>query len=206
MSAPIQSQREQLRAIVAGKSIVRAQDLRNAGIAGSTIQRALEDGDLVRIGRGLYQDPQSDVETEQTLAEVAKRIPKGVIAMLSALAYHGLTDQMPRKTWVAIGTSDWSPVLDYPPVRIVRFTDKYLHQGVEQQRISGVDVPIFSIPKTLADLFRNGRLVDRSVAVEGLRAALDQRKATPAQIAEAARAGGAWRVMRPYLEALTFNG
>lgn len=206
MSAPMQSQREQLRVIVAGKSIVRAQELRNAGIAGSTIQRALEDGDLVRIGRGLYQDPQSDVETEQTLAEVAKRIPKGVIAMLSALAYHGLTDQMPRKTWVAIGTSDWSPVSDYPPVRIVRFTDKYLHQGVEQQRISGVDVPIFSIPKTLADLFRNGRLVDRSVAVEGLRAALDQRKATPAQIAEAARAGGAWRVMRPYLEALTFNG
>lgn len=206
MSAPMQSQREQLRAIMAGKSIVRAQELRNAGIAGSTIQRALEDGDLVRIGRGLYQDPQSDVETEQTLAEVATRIPKGVIAMLSALAYHGLTDQMPRKTWVAIGTSDWSPVSDYPPVRIVRFTDKYLHQGVEQQRISGVDVPIFSIPKTLADIFRNGRLVDRSVAVEGLRAALDQRKATPAQIAEAARAGGAWRVMRPYLEALTFNG
>lgn len=206
MSAPMQSQREQLRAIVAGKSIVRAQELRNAGIAGSTIQRALDDGDLVRIGRGLYQDPQSDVETEQTLAEVAKRIPKGVIAMLSALAYHGLTDQMPRKTWVAIGTSDWSPVSDYPPVRIVRFTDKYLHQGVEQQCISGVDVPIFSIPKTLADLFRNGRLVDRSVAVEGLRAALDQRKATPAQIADAARAGGAWRVMRPYLEALTFNG
>lgn len=206
MSAPIQSQREQLRTIVAGKSIVRAQELRNAGIAGSTIQRALDDGDLVRIGRGLYQDPQSDVETGQTLAEVAKRIPAGVIAMLSALAYHGLTDQMPRKTWVAIGTSDWSPVSDYPPVRIVRFTDKYLHQGVEQQRISGVDVPIFSIPKTLADLFRNGRLVDRSIAVEGLRAALNQRKATPAQIAEAARAGGAWRVMRPYLEALTFNG
>lgn len=206
MSAPMQSQREQLRAIVAGKSIVRAQELRNAGIAGSTIQRALDDGDLVRIGRGLYQDPQSDVETEQALAEVAKRIPKGVIAMLSALAYHGLTDQMPRKTWVAIGSSDWSPVSDYPPVRIVRFTDKYLQQGVEQQRISGVDVPIFSIPKTLADLFRNGRLVDRSVAVEGLRAALDQRKATPAQIADAARAGGAWRVMRPYLEALTFNG
>lgn len=67
-------------------------------------------------------------------------------------------------------------------------------------------MPVFSVSKTLADLFRNGRLVDRSVAVEGLRAALDQRKATPAQIADAARAGGAWRVMRPYLEALTFNG
>lgn len=206
MPAPIQSQREQLKAIVSGGSIIRAQELRNAGIAGSTIQRALDDGDIVRIGRGLYQDPQSDVESEQTLAEVAKRIPKGIIAMASALAYHGLTDQMPRKTWVAIGASDWSPVSDYPPVRIVRFADKYLHHGVEHHPISGVDVPVYSVAKTLADAFRNSRLVDRSVAVEGLRAALDQRKASPAQIADAARAGGAWRAMRPYLEALTFNG
>ena len=88
----------------------------------------------------------------------------------------------------------------------MRFADKYLDQGVEQHKISGVEVPVFSVAKTLADLFRNGRLVDRSVAVEGLRAALEQRKATPAKIADAARAGGAWKTMRPYLEALTFNG
>ena len=67
-------------------------------------------------------------------------------------------------------------------------------------------MPVYSIVKTLADLFRNGRLVDRSIAVEGLRSALEEHRATPGQIAEAARAGGAWRIMRPYLEALTFNG
>jgi hypothetical protein len=65
------------------------------------------------------------------------------------------------------------------------------------------DVPVFSAVKTPVDLFRNGRIVDRSVAVEGLRSALDQRKATSAQIADAARADGAWRVMRPHLEVLT---
>ena len=206
MPAMTQSQREQLRTIVSGQPIIRAQELRNAGIAGSTIQRALDDGDLVRISRGLYQDPQCDIESEQTLAEVSKRIPKGVIAMVSALAFHELTDQIPRKTWVAIGTSDWSPVPSFPPVRIVRFADKYLHQGVEQKVVSGVVVPVYSVTKTLADVFRNGRLVDRSVAVEALRSAIDQRKATPSEIAEAARLGGAWRTMRPYLEALTFNG
>jgi hypothetical protein len=72
--------------------------------------------------------------------------------------------------------------------------------------IAGVNVPIYSVTKTLADIFRNGRLIDRSIAIEGLRAALDQRKATAGEIADAARAGGAWRIMRPYLEALTFNG
>ena len=126
--------------------------------------------------------------------------------MVSALAFHGLTDQMPRKVWVAIGPGDWSPVPSYPPTRIVRFSEKYLHQGIEHHMISGISVPIYAVPKTLADLFRNSKLVDRSVAVEGLRAALDQRKATPGAIAAAAVAGGAWRIMRPYLEALTFNG
>jgi predicted transcriptional regulator of viral defense system len=200
------TQRELLRAQLAGQTILRAQDLRQHGIAGATIQRALGDGELVRIGRGLYQRPDAEFDGNLTLAEVAKRIPKGVIAMVSALAWHGLTDQMPRKTWVAIGTSDWSPVPGYPPVRIVRFADKYLAEGIEHHTISGVDVAIFSVPKTLADLFRNGRLVDRSVAVEGLRTAVEQRKASPSEIAEAARTGGAWKIMRPYLEALTFNG
>lgn len=206
MSQQAPGQRDQLRALIAGRSILRAQELRDHGIAGATIQRALDHGDLVRIGRGLYQDPDAEIDTDLTLAEIAKRIPRGVIAMVSALAWHGLTDQMPRRTWVAIGRSDWSPVPGYPPVRIVRFSDRYLSQGVEHHPISGIDVPIYAVAKTLADIFRNGRLVDRSVAVEGLRAALEQRKATASDIAEAARVGGAWKIMRPYLEALTFNG
>lgn len=206
MSQQAPGQRDQLRALIAGRSILRAQELRDHGIAGATIQRALDHGDLVRIGRGLYQDPDAEIDTDLTLAEIAKRIPRGVIAMVSALAWHGLTDQMPRRTWVAIGRSDWSPVPGYPPVRIVRFSDRYLSQGVEHHLISGIDVPIYAVAKTLADIFRNGRLVDRSVAVEGLRAALEQRKATASDIAEAARAGAAWKIMRPYLEALTFNG
>jgi predicted transcriptional regulator of viral defense system len=200
------TQRERLRTILAGKPIVRAQELRDAGIAAETIARAMKDGELDRIARGLYQRPDNSIDTDHALAEVVKRIPKGVVAMLSALAYHGLTDQMPRKIWVAIGVNDWSPVPSYPPTRIVRFKEEYLRQGIEHHMISGVSVPIYSVPKTLADLFRNSRLVDRSVAIEGLRAALDQRKARPAEIAEAAKAGGAWKRMRPYLEALTSNG
>jgi predicted transcriptional regulator of viral defense system len=201
-----ETQRDRLRDLLARHPVARAQELRNAGIAAATIARAEKDGEIERISRGLYQLPEAPIDVAHTLAEAAKRIPKGVIAMVSALAFHELTDQMPRKVWVAIGSSDWSPVPSYPPIRIVRFSGKYLGQGIEHHTISGISVPIYSVPKTLADLFRNSKLVDRSVAVEGLRAALDRRKATPAAIAEAAVAGGAWRIMRPYLEALTFNG
>jgi predicted transcriptional regulator of viral defense system len=200
------SQRDRLRSVLERSPVVRAQELRDVGIAAETISRAVKSGEIERIARGLYQQPNAPIDVAHALAETAKRIPKGVIAMLSALAFHGLTDQMPRKVWVAIGPGDWSPVPSYPPMRIVRFSTKYLHQGVEHHIISGTSVPIYSVSKTLADLFRNSKLVDRSVAVEGLRATLDQHKATPGAIAEAARAGGAWRIMRPYLEALTFNG
>lgn len=204
-SAPV-SQRGKLRDLFAAHTMMRAGELRAAGIDPQTIARAVEDGELERISRGLYQRRDAKIEEHQILAEAASRVPKGVIAMTSALAFHGLTDQMPRRIWMAIGPSDWSPVQSYPPLRIVRFTDRYLRQGVEHHVIAGVDVPIYSIPKTLADAFRNSRLVDRSVAVEGLRAAIEQRKATPGAIAEGAKAGGAWNTMRPYLEALTANG
>lgn len=204
--ALITSQRDKLKSLFEKRPILRARELRAAGIAAETIARAVDEGDIDRIARGLYQGGDADINADQNLAEVAKRIPKGVIAMVSALAYHGLTDQMPRRVWVAIGTSDWAPTSTHPPLKIVRFADKYLKQGVAYHEISGVEVPIYSIPKTLADLFRNARLADRSVAIEGLRSALDQRKTTPSEIAEAAVAGGAWKVMKPYLEALTAHG
>jgi predicted transcriptional regulator of viral defense system len=200
------TQRQRLIALLDAKPIVRAYELRSEGIDAKTISRAVQAGELVRLSYGLYQRVGSQADMAQALAEAAKKVPKGVIAMVSALAFHGLTNQMPRKIWVAISTKDWAPVSSYPPLRIIEFKDKYLQQGVEHHRISGVDVPIFSVTKTLADMFRKSRLVDRSVAVEGLRAALEQKKVTPAAIAEAAMAADAWKIIRPYLEALTSNG
>ncbi len=200
------SQRVQLRNLLDARSMMRAQELREAGISPQTIARAVETGEIERISRGVYQKRGSEIEENQILAEAAIRVPKGVIALVSALAFHGLTDQMPRRIWMAIGTSDWAPVQSYPPMRMVRFAERYLRQGVENHMIAGLEVPIYSVPKTLADLFRNSKLVDRSVAVEGLRAAIEQRKATPSAIAQGAKAGGAWKVMQPYLEALTSNG
>lgn len=200
------SQKAKLSSLLEAHAVMRAQDLREAGISAQTIARAVENGEIERISRGVYQKHGAEIEENQILAEAAMRAPKGVIALVSALAFHGLTDQMPRRVWMAIGTSDWAPVQSYPPLRMVRFTEAYLRQGIELHSIAGVKVPIYAIPKTLADMFRNPRLVDRSVAVEGLRAALQQHKATPGAIAQGAKAGGAWKIMQPYLEALTSNG
>ncbi|MBB3770162.1 putative transcriptional regulator of viral defense system [Angulomicrobium tetraedrale] len=206
MPSAQETQKVKLRNLLNARSMMHAHELREAGISAQTISRAVEQGDIERISRGVYQKRGAEVEENQILAEAAMRVPKGVVALVSALAFYGLTDQMPRRIWMAIGTSDWAPVQSYPPLRMVRFTEPYLRQGIEHHAIAGLDVPVYSILKTLADLFRNPRLVDRSVAVEGLRVAIQQRKVTPSAIAQAAQAGGAWKVMQPYLEALTSNG
>lgn len=199
------SQRDRLAVLLQTHPIVRAYELQEAGVSAPAISRAVAAGRLVRITRGLYRRVDVELSADQSLAEASKLVPKGVIALTSALAFHGLTDQMPRKVWVAISPRDWAPVISYPPIRITEFPEKYMAQGVEKHRISGIEVSIFSVVKTLADVFRS-RAVDRSIAIEALRAALRTRRATPSEIVQAAQSGGAWKVMRPYLEALASDG
>lgn len=206
MPVPSEPQNARLLRLLGAGAMLRASELREAGINPQTISRAVEAGEIERVGRGVYQKPDAEVEEGQILAEAALRVPKGIVALVSALAFHNLTDQIPRRVWMAIGASDWAPVQSYPPIRLVRFTNAYLRYGIEHHTIAGVQVPIYTVSKTLADAFRNPKLVDRSVAIESLRAALRLRKATPAMIADAAKIGGAWKTMKPYLEALTSNG
>ncbi|MFC3052361.1 type IV toxin-antitoxin system AbiEi family antitoxin domain-containing protein [Kordiimonas pumila] len=202
----LETQKDHLISILQDQTVVRARDLRSEGIAASTVARAVKTGDIIKIDRGLYQLQNGQVHEEQALAEVSKRVPNGTICMMSALAFHGVTDQIPAKTWVAIGPKDWAPKITYPPIRFVRFQKKYLHYGIEFHMIGGVKVPVYSISKTLADAFRNPKLLDRSVAIEAMKNALEARKVTPSGIAEAASVCGAWKKIRPYLEAITSNG
>ena len=154
----------------------------------------------------LYQRPDASIDAHHTLAEAAKLVPKGVICLTSALAYHELTDQIPAKVWIAIGSKDWRPKFPYPAARFARFPSNHLRTGVERHVIDGVDVPIFGIAKTIADLFRYRRIIGINVALEGLREALRKRKATPAQIARYASDARVWKIMEPYVNALTSDG
>lgn len=100
---------------------------------------------------------------------------------------------------------DWRPRLMYPPMRFAHYPAEQLKRGVEHHRIDGVSVPIFSAAKTVADMFRYRRTVGLRIAIEGLREAIRDRKATPAELARHAADGGVWRVMEPYVSALTHD-
>jgi predicted transcriptional regulator of viral defense system len=200
------SQRQIARGLLAARGIVRLAELRSAGVTAATVSRMERHGEVLRLARGLYQLPGAQLDTSHSLAEAAKRLPKGIICLVSALAYHGLTDQLPKKVWLAIGKKDWAPKPDGAPFRIVRFTDGLLAESVETHVIEGIPVKVFGVAKTVADCFRHRNKVGLSVTIEGLQEALRQRKATPGEIARQAERGGVSTVIRPYLEALTANG
>ncbi|MBY3475302.1 transcriptional regulator [Rhizobium laguerreae] len=200
------TQRQIARTVLTERGIARFVELRNAGVTAATMSRMERDGEVLRLARGLYQLPDAQLDASHSLAEVAKRAPKAVICLVSALAFHSLTDQLPGQIWLAIGRKDWPPKLEAPAVRIVRFTDSLLNDSVETHIIEGVPVRVFGIAKTIADCFRYRNKIGLSVAIEGLQEALRQRRATPGEIGNQAERGGVGSVIRPYLEALTANG
>jgi predicted transcriptional regulator of viral defense system len=151
------TQRSRALALLKRRGMTRLAEFGEAGITATTVSRMAQAGEVVRLARGLYQLPDAALDPQQSLAEAARLVPKGVICLASALAFHGLTDQMPPKVWIAIGRKDWRPRVTYPPIRVARFPDDLLHRGVERKKIVGTPVPVFGVAKTVADLFRYRR-------------------------------------------------
>ncbi len=208
-----ETQQQRALSLLNRQGMARLSEFTREGITAATLVRMREKGLILQLGRGLYQLPATVGDTNHSLAEAAKLVPKGVVCLVSALAFHQLTDTMPRSVWMAIGPKDRRPAITRPPLQIVRFRDKMLNDGVGKHHIEGVTVRIYNVAKTVVDLFRYrqsaGRRYKKSpglnLALEGLREALRQRKATPAQIAEYAQDAGIWKVIEPYLQAMTAN-
>ena len=199
-------QRNKALSLLQRRGMVRLSEFLTLGVTAATVSRLEREGAVVRLARGLYQRPDASVDANHTLAEASKLVPKGVICLASALAFHQLTDQLPPKVWMAIGPKEWRPRFRYPPVRFARFPETQLRSDVEHHRIDGVRVPIFGVAKTITDLFRYRRTVGINLALEGLREALRNRKATPAEIAKRAVKSGVWKTMEPYMNALSADG
>jgi len=142
-----------------------------------------------------------DATENHTLAEASKKVPHGVICLLSALRFHGLTTQAPFEVWIAIGGKAWRPRADYPPLRIFHFSDSSLNSGVEMHQIEGVSVKVFNPAKTVVDCFKYRNKIGLDVAIEALRDCRRQRKCDHNEIWRYAKLLRVSNVMRPYLEA-----
>ena len=179
--------------------VFRARDVATSRVALARLTRA---GSLERVGRGLYVHAKANVTEHHTLVEATVRVPRGVVCLLSALRFHGLTTQSPHEVWMAIGIKARKPVTDWPPLRIVRFSGAALGFGVEKHLIENVTVRITSREKTVADCFKYRNKVGLDVALEALRDYLRARRRSVDALMEAAAASRVTNVIRPYLEAL----
>jgi predicted transcriptional regulator of viral defense system len=213
MTPKADTQRDRVIAVLRQRGMARQSELLKAGATAATVSRMQKAGQIVQLGRGLYQLPDAPLDVNNALAQAAKRVPKGIICLTSALAFHELTDTIPSRVWMAIGPKDWRPRVTSPAIQFVRFGTKVLEKGIKEHVIEGVTVRIYNPAKTVVDLFRYrqraGKRYQKSpglnLAIEGLREALRLRKATPSEIARYATEAGIWKVVQPYLEAMTAN-
>ena len=151
---------------------------------------------------GLYTLPSAPAGEHHSLAEAAKRVPRGVVCLLSALRYHDLTTQSPFQVWMAIGEKDRRPKAEGQALRIVRYSPPTLQSGVDTHLIDGVRVSVFSPAKTVADCFKYRNKIGIDVAIEALRDCRERRLCPADELVRYARICRVWNVMRPYMEAV----
>lgn len=185
------------------RGIARARDFKAAGIPLVYLKRLTDAGDLVRLSRGLYQDPaRAGEHIAHDLAEAARLVPNGVISLISALRHHELTTQLPHAVWMTIPHKDRTPNTTSLKLEIVRATGEALTAAIEQVMVEGVPVPIYSVAKTVADCFKHRRHVGEDVAVEALRDALRQRKTTASELMRFATIDRVASRMEPFIRAM----
>lgn len=185
--------------LVEERGVLRPVELDEFGIPRKYLNVLYHQGKLDRIGRGLYVSVDHEATEHHTLAAVCKRIPGGVVCLLSALQFHGLTTQLPRRVWLALGRSRRMPKVEKLPVMIVKYSGEAYNSGIEEHEIEGVTVKVYSPAKTVADCFKFRNRIGLDVAIEALRDCRKQKKCTADELWRYAKVCRQTEVMRPYM-------
>lgn len=197
-----QERTRQVLEIARRMGVLRPRDLEVHGIPRVYLSRLCERNLLYRVGRGLYMADDLEVTEYHTLATACKRVPHGVLCLLSALQFHGLTTQAPFEVWMAIERNARLPRVVHPVMRFVRFSGGALTEGIEEKQVEGVTVRVYNPAKTVADCFKYRNKIGLDVALEALRDCRRSRKCTMDELWHYAQVCRVARVMRPYMEAV----
>jgi predicted transcriptional regulator of viral defense system len=205
MDAVVTNQSEQLAIAIFrehGGMLMTGEALQ-FGVHPRTLYSMRDSGVLERISRGVYRLSDLPPLSDPDLVSVATRIPQGVICLISALAFHRLTREIPHYVYLALARGDRPPRLGHPPLRVFWLTEPVFRAGVETHIVDGVSLRIYSPAKTIADCFKYRNKIGIGVAVEALRMLRERGELDPDQILHFARICRVEKVMKPYLQALT---
>ena len=186
-----------------GLGVFRARDFVVAGYPREYLRRLVRRGEVRQLGRGLYASATFDGDNNQTLVEAAKKVPRGVVCLTSALQFHQIGTQSPHQVWLALPRGTNFPRAGEMPFRFCKFSEASHAFGVQEHKLPGGTVRIFSPAKTVADCFKYRNKYGLDVAVEALREGWRSRSFTMNELVAAAEVCRVRRVIQPYLEMLT---
>lgn len=184
------------------KGMLRPCDLQSVSAPRIVLARLTASGQLERVSRGLYRMPDAQPSESESLATIAAKVPQAVLCLLTALQFHELTTQLPRQVWIAMPRGSHAPKIDYPPVKMVQFTGDAYSEGIEVHERDQMQIRVYGVAKTVADCFKHRNKIGLDVALEALRDARAQNKASADDLWHFAKICRVANVMRPYLEAI----
>jgi len=203
MKSPSQDPRHRATAIFRKHGgMLRTKDALRWGIHPRTLYEMRDRGTIEVLSRGLYRLTDESPLGSPDFVTVALKIPDAVVCLISSLAFHEITTQIPHEVHVAIRRGAEAPRIGYPPVRTFWFTGKSFTEGIEIQHLDGVPVRIYSAEKTLADCFKYRNKIGLDVPLEALRLYKERKRVDADALMRYAEACRVTKVIRPYLEAL----
>ncbi len=193
--------RERVLKVARQQSVFRAADVQDAIDPRSTLRRMAAQGEIIRVDRGLYALADAEISENHSFVEAAKRYPGGVICLTSALFFHGIGTQMPYEIWMMRPDRKMTPNKDFP-IRFVYCTGVAFSHGIEIHRIEGMEVSIYTPPKTVADCFKYRNKIGLDVATEALKEGWRAKRFTMDELWEAAKVCRVQSIIQPYVEML----
>ena len=183
--------------------MLRTSNALRLGIHPRSLYALRDSGEVLPVGRGLYRLAKAPALTNPDWIKIALRIPRAVMCLISALAHHELTTQVPHYVDIALPSHAQVPKVDGVPIRVFWFPPRAFEAGVEKVIVDRVPIKIYSAEKTIADCFKYRNKIGIDVAIEALRTYRERVRKLPVnKLMEYARISRVEKVMRPYLEAV----
>ena len=181
---------------------LRMSEAMERGITRYMLYSLRDKGVIEHVSRGIYRLVDLPPVSNPDLVTVSLRFPNAVICLVSALAYHDITTQVPHMVFVAVPRGSRTPSLDHPPIQVHRFSNEAHKSGIEEHPLDGVPVKVYSPEKTLADCFKFRNRIGMDVVLEALKLYKTRKKFSLGELLRYARICRVEKVIRPYLEAM----
>jgi len=182
--------------------IISYREIIKAGFNKAFLKDNLDSGRIQKVDRALYRLSEGITLSNPNLVAVSIKVSKGIACLLSALAFHEATSEIPHYVNIAIPRGTWVNKINYPPVKFYHFAFKSWEAGIEKHNINGYQIKVYSLAKTIADCFKFRNKIGMDVAREALKIAITEKDVQAKEIMKYAEICRVNNIIKPILEAI----